>query len=486
MLLAGAAAAALPTFGFAQTWSFTFAGNSANWTTPLNWNPNVIYPNSLSAEVTFPSGPVGTTGGTILLDNGVQVGIMHFNSNSTVAGYVIQGSGTITLPPEGIIQVGFGSFAGSANTATINTGIAMSASNSVWHKTGPGTLVLGAASSYSTGGISVDDGVVDVQNSSALTGIGIVSTSNNGVIRLNNTTGSFFAGLGSTGAPAGGMLQASGNNTISGPVFVVAANGSVGVDPGGTLTASGGILDGTDSTVNGFVKMGAGTLVTSQFALNGALNVSGGRAKLTVKGTPNSVLSTASSLTIAGGSALDMSNNKMIVSYTGTSPGATIRGYLTSGYNGGAWNGTSGINSSSGDATNFAIAYVDGNDNPSNFAHGVAANQVEILFTRYGDLNLDGLVNSADASKFLANYGKAVTRWIDGDLNYDGLVNSADASKFLANYGKGAGFSQLDGLTAADASAFAAIQALVPEPATGLMVLGGLGLFAGRRRRVAK
>jgi hypothetical protein len=240
-------------------------------------------------------------------------------------------------------------------------------------------------------------------------------------------------------------------------------------------------------------------LKVNKVQINGALTVSGGTLRVNAGATPNLAggLSTIGlnagspgSITISGGGKLDLANNKLIVNYgtagVGTTTTASIRGYLQTGYAGGAWNGA-GIDTSNGDATNFALAYVNGNDNPGGFAHGVAANQVEIVYTRYGDLNLDGLVNSADVSKFIANLGKSVNRWIDGDLNYDGLVNSADVSKFIANLGKGAGFSQGAALDAPLASALLGDgggAGGVPEPATtSLLVLGGMSLLGRRIRR---
>lgn len=49
-----------------------------------------------------------------------------------------------------------------------------------------------------------------------------------------------------------------------------------------------------------------------------------------------------------------------------------------------------------------------------------------ILCTEYGDVNLDGRVNSADAAIVSGNLGMTDASWCDGDVNGDGTVNSAD------------------------------------------------------------
>lgn len=52
-----------------------------------------------------------------------------------------------------------------------------------------------------------------------------------------------------------------------------------------------------------------------------------------------------------------------------------------------------------------------------------------------GDVNNDCIVNGADLSVILSNFGSAVTPGESGDINSDGQVNGADLSVFLANFG---------------------------------------------------
>ena len=86
-----------------------------------------------------------------------------------------------------------------------------------------------------------------------------------------------------------------------------------------TVTGIGGLIDG----ITGI----------------GTLTVGNGAAPTDLQLASNSGGSTQSALTIMNGSMLDLENNHFLINYAGTDPVATIRGYLTSGYNGGAWNG---------------------------------------------------------------------------------------------------------------------------------------------------
>ena len=52
------------------------------------------------------------------------------------------------------------------------------------------------------------------------------------------------------------------------------------------------------------------------------------------------------------------------------------------------------------------------------------------------NINNDNVIDGADLSVLLANFGNNVTPWTSGDFNGDGIVNSADLSTLLANFGQ--------------------------------------------------
>ncbi len=199
-------------------------------------------------------------------------------------------------------------------------------------------------------------------------------------------------------------------------------------------------------------------------------------------------ISFVNSLTLNGTAALDLTNQKLLISYTaGSDPVAAIRAYLISGYNGGGWTGL-GIDSSTAAVnSHYGLGYADSAD-PGNPA-GLSSNEIEIKYTLYGDANLDGKVDSADFGILADNYGDSDAVWDQGDFNYDGLVDSADFGRLALNYGESVG-SDADVATAADWSAldaFALANGIttgqVPEPASLGMAALSATIMLRRRRR---
>src|SRR5688500_17003728 len=177
---------------------------------------------------------------------------------------------------------------------------------------------------------------------------------------------------------------------------------------------------------------------------------------------------------------LDLTDNALVIDYTGTSPMPNVLNRLVSGYAGGSWNG-SGINSSAAAATpGTALGYAEAADVFTSFPatfRGIEVDDTSLLiaYTRYGDANLDGTVNLQDFNRLAANFGGTGKVWSEGDLTYDGVVNLQDFNRLAANFGLGAAGSHV---TPQDWSALASA---VPEPAS-LAWCGLLGL-AGLRRR---
>ena len=140
------------------------------------------------------------------------------------------------------------------------------------------------------------------------------------------------------------------------------------------------------------------------------------------------------------GTSLDIGRSTVFISYTNTDPISAIKGYLQTGYNGGAWNGiptaSTGMITSSAAASNHlsgkgttGIGYADSSD-----GQGVntLTNTIELTYTLYGDANLDHQVNSADLQILLFNLNR-LGAWDQGDFNYDAQVNSADLQEILFN-----------------------------------------------------
>jgi autotransporter-associated beta strand protein len=264
--------------------------------------------------------------------------------------------------------------------------------------------------------------------------------------------------------------------TLSGALDLGAAARFVTVNNASPVTFSGTITGAAGSAL---VKDGPGTLVLSgansyagptvagggmlTFAasqtLGGTLTVAGGATAELTPGGNKVIVAPDVSVESSTGSRLDLTNNNLIVDYDAANPIARLTALVAAAHSGGLWTGA-GITSSTaasvgshgigiGDATALGI---------TTFA-GQSVNTATLLrYTRYGDANVDGVVNLADFNLFAANFGFSGRFWYEGDFTYDGTVDLADFNRLAANFGLSASSA---GPTAAD---WAALAMAVPEP----------------------
>jgi hypothetical protein len=176
----------------------------------------------------------------------------------------------------------------------------------------------------------------------------------------------------------------------------------------------------------------------------GALNLTGGAAAavstIPTPGplAPPSRLLTLGSLGIDATSSLDLMNNDLILKSGSL---ATVEGLVFKGFNNGDWKGK-GLTSSSAanDPNSFtALGTATPGDIGANSFDGetVAATDVLVKYTYYGDADLSGSVNGDDES--LALFGLrqgGAPHWAFGDFDYSGHVNGDDYSLFLAGLRK--------------------------------------------------
>jgi fibronectin-binding autotransporter adhesin len=283
---------------------------------------------------------------------------------------------------------------------------------------------------------------------------------------------------------------------------------------GGSGTFSGNFLNDIDARL-GIVKTGSGTETfsgTNSYA--GGTSVNGGELVIasasslpgnsTVSVSSTGVLQLASgiggvtvhSLTITGSGEVDLTNNPLIVSYSGGSPVASIRSYLQSGYNSGAWNGP-GINSSAVTALNagqskliYSVGYADGADGIT----GVPSGEIEILPTLAGDAKLQGTVVFGDFQLLSQYFGQSGTSWDEGNFTYGSATNFGDFQLLSQNFGASA--SELTAGQLASIISFAEqfgeqlapngsgfFLTAVPEPTSaGMLAIVGIGLLARWRK----
>jgi hypothetical protein len=150
----------------------------------------------------------------------------------------------------------------------------------------------------------------------------------------------------------------------------------------------------------------------------------------------NSFLS-VTDLSIDPTASLNMTSNDLLVDYTGgTSPIATIQGWINTARNGGDWAGlgltsTAAKNNPSLNTTLGVMEALDykalvGNPNAAFDGETIDDTVVLIKYTYYGDANFSGDVNFDDYVRIDLGFNTALSGWNNGDFNGDGAVNFDD------------------------------------------------------------
>lgn len=271
-----------------------------------------------------------------------------------------------------------------------------------------------------------------------------------------------------------GMLNFGGYTLTKTGTGALTLSGTANHAAGSAISVSAGTLNlnsdaGSSSSANLSVTMsgGAALINTAQHLASFSLTGSGYAVML----TQGKYLLTHS-LSLASTSTFDLTDNDLIVDYTGSSPLAAIKSDLAVGYNHGNFNGGAIMSSSVSSHPGTTLGYAEASDvlDLSGAQTGafdgqtVDAMTVLVKFTWIGDTNLDGVVNAADLAR-MAPVGTTNATWSEGDFNYDGVVNADDYSLFALGDVYGAGN----------------ISAVTPEPGWGI-ALSGFPLLAMRRR----
>jgi len=127
-----------------------------------------------------------------------------------------------------------------------------------------------------------------------------------------------------------------------------------------------------------------------------------------------------------------LSDNDLIVDYTGGSPLATMTNQIKAARGTGSWNGN-GITSSLADATHYALGIAEASDvigaGGGTFSgQAVDGTAVLVKYTYYGDADLNGLINFDDYSRTDNGFNTGGSTWPRGDFDYNGAVNFDDYS----------------------------------------------------------
>jgi hypothetical protein len=317
--------------------------------------------------------------------------------------------------------------------------------------------------------VSDGNGGTDTATVTVLVGAGVVGTAGDDVflVRVNplGTTIEVFANAAGTGAPVLSALAGSltsllidtqdGNDSLlvdlGDGILLLAIQYQSGAGVNTLNVQSGSVRIDASVDTGGTLDTTVGTgaeLITDRIRQNSLTLAPGSRATVLSNGTLDAV-SRLNVLTVRTGATLDISDNALVLDYTGASPEAAIRGEIVEGRGGpgvgsGLWNGT-GITSGAAAAANAldpesrTIGYADNGTlpfGPYSLFRGqpVDATSILIAFTRTGDANLDSLVDDLDATILGAFYPAVDPRWSSGDFEYNGAVDDGDATLLGAFY----------------------------------------------------
>jgi autotransporter-associated beta strand protein len=277
----------------------------------------------------------------------------------------------------------------------------------------------------------------------------------------------------------------------------VSANVTGGPSTGTAITKAGsGILafSGANSYA-GNTTVSAGTLIfgaSGAFPNGNSLTINAGTARVSNLINANKILLQASSLAFGGSTGawtgqLDLTSNDMII-HNGVI--ANIANQLKTGFNvsSGYWNGPGGIVSTSAasDSTHLTTLGYRTGGTPLDGVN-TTSSDVLLMYTYYGDADLNGTVNGADYQQIDLGFGQHLTGWSNGDFNYDGVVDGSDYSLIDNTYNQinATGASPLAIIAdPSDLIANPADATAVPEPTNlGLLGISATGLLRRRGRR---
>ena len=484
--------------------SLTVGTGVNNGTLKTSGSDLLLNPAGAASSLTVISPIVNGTGASTLTKAGAGTLILAGANTYT-------GATTITA---GTLQIGNGGTAGSVgNTGSIavslgatlgfsradsyggNFSRVMSGSGGIVLNTG--TLALTASNSYS-GGTMLNGGVLQVNADTAVgAGAGAVGIGNGAILQTGSSF-SFSSSRNFTVKSGTGTINTQGySNTIAGSL---GGAGTVAKSGTGTLTVSGSVGIGGLAANSGVVQL-------TQSGTIGAISIgASGAVALSANGVNSAKVLDTSSLLIAAGGKLDLSDNGMILrdqSAGGNQAAnlAMVQGLVNAASDNGNWD-KPGITSSTvvADLSAYSVLTIMVYDNTilgvdsfegiNNLQTDNGGNQVILKTTYVGDFDGNGIVNSADYGWLDFYYGYGLTV---GDLNGDGQVNSADYNGIDYGYGYQAyGVLAGEGMTGAVMPAGSSVSTGIassaapepaPEPATWALVASALSMLLGRRRR---
>ncbi len=474
------------------------------WSDPDNWSATpggpggagvpqpleaAVAPSGIAAHFDYvyaqPGVGLGNLNRPVLIEQDAPPSVMVVNgeldlpeplSTGTGIGRYIQSAGTsminhsLRLGHTNSFGADFQGFYTLSGNATLDVGSDLLATQGVYTQTGGQSTIAGAAILGDF--IFAKPGGIDMSGGSLSVTLGYSQRWGASTFSGGNTTIGRSLTLHPTTVVtlSGGMLSAGSINVL----------GSAGgqntqfIHNGGSLT----IVNFFNIGSAGFYRYNTGSMSCATLTMGGS---TGGPLGQFLVGAGAGKLVRTRSISFFPNGKMDINQAAAVVDYDSgsASPLNTLRGYISTGFNGGSWNGAGGIISSFAAANSgYGVGYAEASDLssiPSIFGT-VDDDTILIRSTRYGDADLNGFINLIDFNRLAANFGTGDV-WSEGDFNYDGLTNLSDFNLLAAQFGLAA---SSHGPTPSDWSALASV---VPEPAVGLLVPVAMATVLRRRRR---
>lgn len=252
-------------------------GGSGNWISPDAVLTGQPFPAWTTVDGAFNAGWQngsyaifqGTGGGVVIASNsGAQVTLT--GAQFAVDGYNLSGGALTGAGASTTFQVGDGTIASAAMTATISS-VVEGATSLV--KTGAGTLVLGGANTY-TGGTIVSGGRLDVSSDTGLGDVtsGSLTLSNGSILRYG---AGFSSGRPVTLDTGGGFFDTNGNSSAL--TGIISGTGGLTKTGAGTLSVMAvNTYAGNTTVTDGILTIGA----SGALPANAIVSITGASASL--------------------------------------------------------------------------------------------------------------------------------------------------------------------------------------------------------------
>ena len=387
---------------------------------------------------------------TLTLGRGAVPATLTLNGDVTIVG--TSGSTAKIGAASGTAATGMVDLGGGTRTITVANGaaavdlqVAVPLVNGGLTKSGPGTMLLTAVSTYS-GPTTIREGTLVLGATATIASSASVRIDAGATFDVSQKTGGYVIAPGQT---------VSGSGTLM-----------------GSVTLSGGVLGMSSLAIGSASGLSRLTKTSGTIAGSPAVTVNAGGAWILPATLPASV--DVGSLRVnaaVGGGQLDVGTSLVNVAAGGISASDLVTA-LVAGRNGGTWAGAAGIASRSVAADvagglSRAVGWMARGDGGVTFGYAAP-----------GDTNLDSSIDVVDMAAFMSagKYESGLpATWAEGDFNYDGFVDLLDAADFMATGLFDAGIYN------GPAGSIAA----VPEP-VGLGVIGLLAavLAPGRAARL--